>query len=73
MEGYLTTTEAATRLGISTARIRRMILDELIKGVEKFGRENVIPEAEIERLEKIDRKAGRPAKAKEDSTSEIRK
>lgn len=66
MEGYLTTAEAAERLGISTARIRRMILDELIKGVEKFGRENVIPVAEIERLENLDRKAGRP-KVKKDS------
>lgn len=64
MEGYLTTTEAAGRLGISTARIRQMILDGVIKGAEKFGRDNVIPEVEIERLEKIDRKSGRPVKPK---------
>jgi len=39
-----------------------MILDGVIKGAEKLGRNNVIPEVEIERLEKIDRKPGRPFK-----------
>lgn len=64
MEGYLTTKEAADRLGVSSSRIRHMIIAGLVKA-EKFGRDNVIPEAEIERLEKVDRKAGRPKKEKE--------
>lgn len=63
MDGYLTTSEAAKRLGVTAARVRQMILDGIISGAEKFGRDNVIPEAEIERLEKTDRKAGRPAKS----------
>lgn len=65
MEGYLTTKEAAARLKVSTARIRQMIIEGVIVGAEKFGRDNVVPEAEVVRLENADRKAGRPPKEKE--------
>ncbi len=61
MKGFLTTTEAAERLGISPSRVRQMIIEGVIKGAEKMGRDNVIPEAEIGRLEKLERKPGRPA------------
>lgn len=64
MEGYLTTKEAAARLGVSTARIRQMIIEGVINGAEKFGRDNVVSEKEVKRLESLDRKAGRPAKVK---------
>jgi excisionase family DNA binding protein len=64
MKGYLTAKQAAERLGISDARIRQMIIEGVIKGASKFGRENVIPEKEVERLENIDRKPGRPPKDK---------
>jgi excisionase family DNA binding protein len=67
MEGYLTTKEAAARLNVSTARVRQMIIEGVIKGAEKFGRDNVVPEAEVTRLENIERKAGRPPKAKVES------
>ena len=58
---FLTTQQAAERLRISTARIRRMILDGVIKDVSKFGRDHMIPVSEVARLEKTDRKPGRPA------------
>lgn len=64
VKGYLTTTEAAARLGVSMARIRQMIIDGVIAGAEKVGRDNVIPEREIARLESAERKAGRPPKTK---------
>jgi len=60
VKGYLTTGEAAARLGVSAARVRRMILDGVIKGAEKAGRDNLIPEKEIARLEVTDRPSGRP-------------
>jgi excisionase family DNA binding protein len=64
MEGYLTTKEAAQRLAVSAARIRQMIIEGVIKGAGKFGRDNVVPELEVKRLEQFERKPGRPAKAK---------
>jgi excisionase family DNA binding protein len=64
VKGYLTTSEAAERLGVSAARVRRMILDGVISGAEKVGRDNLIPEREIARLESIDRPAGRPKSSK---------
>ena len=63
MKGFLTTKEAGQRLGVSDARIRQMIFEGVIKGAGKFGRENVIPEKEIKRLEESERKAGRPPKS----------
>ena len=61
MKGYLTTIQAAERLNVVPSRIRRMILDGVIKA-EKIGRDNFILESEVATLEKIDRKAGRPPK-----------
>lgn len=66
MKGYLTAKQAAARLGVSDTRIRQMIIEGVIIGAEKFGRDNVIPEKEIERLENTERKAGRPPKAKDE-------
>lgn len=64
MKGYLTTKDAAARLNVSTARIRQMIIEGVITNAEKAGRDNFIPESEIERLEATERKAGRPPKTK---------
>ncbi len=61
IQGFLTTKQAAERLNVVPSRIRRMILDGVIKA-EKVGRDNFIAESEIERLEKLDRKPGRPTK-----------
>ena len=63
MEGYLTTKEAAERLKVSAARIRQMIIEKVIVGAEKFGRDNVVPESEISRLENTERSPGRPKSA----------
>ncbi len=62
MKDYLTTIEAAKRLNVDPSRIRRMILDGVIIA-EKFGRDNVISEVEMKRIEKLDRKPGRPKKS----------
>jgi FAD synthase len=56
--------QAAERLKVSAARVRQMVLDGQIKGVEKIGQNNLIPEKEIVRLEGLDRRAGRPSKKK---------
>lgn len=61
MKSHLTTTQAAARLGVTPSRVRRMIIDGVIIGAEKIGRDILIPESEIGRLEKMDRKSGRPA------------
>jgi excisionase family DNA binding protein len=63
VKGFVTTTEAAAHLGISTARVRQLILDRIL-AAEKFGRQHVISEKEIARLKSIERKAGRPPKIK---------
>ncbi len=61
MKGFLTTAQTGERLGVTPARIRRMILDGLIKA-EKVGRDNFISESEVKRLETIKRPSGRPKK-----------
>ncbi len=64
MKGYLTTKQVAERLNVVPSRIRRMILDGIIQA-EKIGRDNFISESEVKRLEKLDRKPGRPLKDKQ--------
>lgn len=44
-----------------------MILEGVITGAIKAGRDNFIPAEEIQRLEKIERKPGRP-KSKDKNT-----
>jgi len=61
MKGYFTAKQTAERLGVSDARVRQMIRDGVIKSAGKFGRDNVIPESEVVRLESSERKPGRPA------------
>jgi predicted site-specific integrase-resolvase len=61
----ITTRETAEILGISPVRVRRMIMDGIIKDVEKFGSNNAISVEEIEKLKSTRRTAaGRPPKAK---------
>lgn len=62
VKGYISTADAALRLGITTTRVRQMIAEGVIREAEKFGRDYFIPESEIQRLEKSDRKPGRPVK-----------
>ncbi len=61
MKGYVSTADAADRLKITTTRVRQMITEKIVKA-EKVGRDYFIPETEVVRLEKADRKPGRPAK-----------
>lgn len=56
----LTTQETAQLLGISDGRVRRMVLDGILKA-EKFGRSNMIKKSDAEKVI-IHGKAGRPKK-----------
>jgi excisionase family DNA binding protein len=60
MERMLTTNEAAARLGVSAARVRRLILDGRLPS-QKFGRDRMINEADLNLVQ--DRPPGRPPKA----------
>jgi excisionase family DNA binding protein len=57
----LTTKETAQLLGLSDGRVRRMVLDGIIKA-EKFGRSNMIKKSDAEKV-KTYGKVGRPKKA----------
>lgn len=56
----MTTIEAAARLGVSTARIRRLILDGRIKAVKR-GREWWVTEGAVRGFER--RRPGRKRKS----------
>jgi excisionase family DNA binding protein len=56
----LTTKETAQLLGLSDGRVRRMVLDGLIKSV-KFGRSNMIKKSDAEKV-RVYGKVGRPKK-----------
>jgi excisionase family DNA binding protein len=56
----LTTNEAAQVLGISTARVRQLVLSGKLPA-EKFGRDLMIDEVDLEAVK--DRKPGRPSKS----------
>lgn len=62
MKDYLTTSQTAEKLGVSTARVRQMIIEGVITKAEKIGRDNFIPESEVARLKTLKRKPGRPQK-----------
>lgn len=67
---YLTTKETAEKLGISTGRVRQMVLAGQLQA-EKFGRDLMINEAGLENVS--DRKAGRPKKAENGQSGENKK
>ncbi len=56
----LTTKETAQLLGLSDGRVRRMVLDGIIKS-KKFGRSNMIKKSDAEKV-KTYGKVGRPKK-----------
>jgi excisionase family DNA binding protein len=64
MSKGLTSTEAAERLGVSTARVRRLVLDGRLPA-KKFGRDLVIYEEDLESFERL--KGGRPPKPKNEA------
>lgn len=55
---YLTTKETAQKLGVSTGRIRQMVMNGQLPA-EKFGRDLMIKEIDIKAVE--NRKTGRPS------------
>ena len=60
----ITAIEAAEILGVTPGRVRKLIMDGIIKDVVKFGRDNAIAEDEIKKLKETDRPTGRPPKEK---------
>ena len=63
---YLTTKETAEKLGVTTGRVRQMILAGQLHA-EKFGRDLMINEADIKSV--ANRKSGRPQKAENGNRS----
>ena len=61
MEGYITTTEAAARLGISSARVRQLVISGDLP-VTKFGPVNMVKEGDLELIRNRP-SVGRPPKA----------
>jgi len=59
MEGYLTTQEAAEKLGVSVRRIVALINSGDLPS-SRIGRSHVIKESDLESVK--DRKPGRPSK-----------
>lgn len=64
MTGYLTTDQAAARLGLSNRRVRDLIRAGRLPRVAVSPRVLLIPESAVESFER--RPPGRPAKKKED-------
>ncbi len=62
MQGYITTTEAAGRLGVSPARVRQLVADGKLP-VTRFGPVNLVKESDLKLVEHRPG-VGRPPKAK---------
>jgi excisionase family DNA binding protein len=62
VQGFITTTEAAERLGVSPARVRQLVSGGKLP-VTKFGPVNLVKESDLD-LVRNRPKAGRPPKAK---------
>src|SRR5215213_4509580 len=62
MEGYITTTEAAERLGVSSARVRQLVSSGALPA-QKFGPVNMVRVADLE-LVKNRPSVGRPPSKK---------
>ncbi|MBI5740206.1 MAG: helix-turn-helix domain-containing protein [Nitrospirae bacterium] len=64
MGKYYTTEEAAQYLGVTSSRIRQFIISERLES-DKYGRDHLIREDELERFAKDGKKKrGRPKKEK---------
>jgi excisionase family DNA binding protein len=61
MQGYVTTTEAAERLGVSSARVRQLVASGTLPA-QKFGPVNMVKESDLE-LVRNRPGVGRPPKA----------
>ena len=63
MDEFLTTSEAAKKLGVSPGRVRQLVVDGRLP-VVKIGRDNLIRLADLVLVK--DRKTGRPSNQKSD-------
>lgn len=70
MNKGLTTKEAAKRLNVSPARVRRLVLDGRLPA-QKFGRDLVFYEVDLASFERL--KGGRPPKAHSDTSKTTKK
>lgn len=61
VDGYLTTKEAAERLGVSVGRVKQFVAEKRLPA-EKVGHTNLIKESDLQLVS--DRQTGRPAKQK---------
>lgn len=57
VKGFITTKQAADRLGVSVGRVRQLIAEGRLPA-QKVGRDNLIDEKDLELV--ADRKPGRP-------------
>jgi excisionase family DNA binding protein len=64
---FLTTNQAAERLGVSAIRVRQLIAEGRLPA-QKFGTAHMIKESDLKLVE--DRKVGRPPKAAQGLQSE---
>lgn len=62
MEGYITTTEAAERLGVSSARVRQLVADGTLPA-QKFGPVNMVKVSDLD-LARNRPGVGRPSSKK---------
>lgn len=63
MSKYFTTEDAATYLGVTTSRVRQYIAEERLPS-EKYGRDHMIRERDLEDFaKKGKKKRGRPPKS----------
>jgi excisionase family DNA binding protein len=66
MDGWLTTGQAANKLGVTAGRVRQMIVDKQLP-TTKFGHIHMINEGDLKLVE--NRKVGRPRKAQAEKAS----
>lgn len=63
LKGYLTTKEAAGRLGVSVGRVQQLIAAQRLSAI-KVGQTNLVKESDLQLVR--DRQNGRPPKAKKE-------
>lgn len=59
VDGYITTKEAAERLGVSVGRVKQFVAEKRLPA-EKIGNTNLIKESDLKLVEQ--RQIGRPRK-----------
>lgn len=71
-ETYLTTEEAAQRLGVTVGRVRQMIIDGTLE-TQRFGRAHMISEEALKAAEGRKTKRGPEPKSKTETASKAGK